>query len=281
MKPLLLATFTLATAFFSMLSASTDTESSFKLSAEESYRIVAAEELAREKAADEREAKLLSADIVETAVADIGSKKVIFNLVSGTPDHKQLQEYLAAKKAAEQKLPVGTKWERPANYKESISFGLSGVVYDDSITELWWNHGETHTRVFINANFLYFEGIGEFEDAKHKYSVFSLITAAQAESARTAGKWVPSLADFTSGTLEYLIVESGGDTEFDDARFDVIDAMVTYYSEHCETMKLAFDNRRIKYEARREYLRQHPPKQRDEVINYRLFDPKSYRAYQR
>jgi hypothetical protein len=268
-----------AAALFIVLPAVAERGVGLLISADMAAIIVAKEERAREHSKDQREVKLLGAPIVESAVADLGSHKVIFNLIGGSPNlDSQTQKISASVDPAKIEATMKTLLDKSQNYKEPFFFSLSGIVYDNSITEIWWHRGGKHYRVFINANFLYLEGIGEFEDASRRYSIFSLFTGSTVQNAENRGKWVPSMADFSPDTLECLVVEWGDETELDDVRFNAIDAMLSHYQENYDAIKVDYDNRRTIDRARREYLRQNPPKQRDKIINYRLFDPKLFKA---
>ncbi|MEM1223528.1 MAG: hypothetical protein AAGH40_12295, partial [Verrucomicrobiota bacterium] len=69
--------------------------------------------------------------------------------------------------------------------------------------------------------------------------------------------------------LEYYIVDWGDEAEPDLSAFEGIDAMLSYYSENSDSMKIAYENTKKLNALRKAYLEANPPKQRDTIINFR------------
>ncbi|MEM1221548.1 MAG: hypothetical protein AAGH40_02200, partial [Verrucomicrobiota bacterium] len=206
----------------------------------EALAIVSAEEEAKELAKDARELELQSAEIIETAVADLGYRKVIFNRVKGSPS----TEAEPSPSAPETVPTSGDVFPGPVG-KEQVSFGLSGTVYDEAISEIWWDYEGTRYRIFTNANFSYFSGISEVESETKRYSILTLFVNRNTENlppATQPEEWRPTLADFTPDVLEYYIVDWGDEAEPDLSAFEGIDAMLSYYSENSDSMKIAYEN---------------------------------------
>ena len=242
------------------------------ISESEAAVIVQAKEEAKELAKDRREAELLSADIVETAVADLGRKRVIFNRVEAPVIAEADPSGGDVSTGPHVSFEESDFFE--AERKESINLTLSGTVYDETVSEVRWEVDGERFRIFTNANFLYFNGIGEFEDEAARYSIFNLIVGQSTNGRTPSDGWRPTLADFTAGALEYFIVEWGNGEEPDEADFKAIDSILTYYSEHHEAMRIRYENACKLRDARQAFLESNPPKVRDVIINYRPYEAK-------
>jgi len=235
----------------------------------EAAATVQAQEVAKELAKDDREAALLSADILETAVADLGHKKVIFNRVKA-PSRADSASGENTTKLSDESAALPKDGFFVSDEHEQISVTFSGTVYDGKVSELWWNSPDgKRFRVFVNADYRYFGGIGDFADDETRYSLFMLIVGQSTEGAPPPEEWRPTLADFTPGVLEYYIMDWGNGDEPDLDDFKVIDATLGYYAEHSETMRIRFENGQKIAAARRAYLEANPPKERDVIVNYR------------
>ncbi|MEM8867509.1 MAG: hypothetical protein AAGC73_04505 [Verrucomicrobiota bacterium] len=239
-----------------------------KISSEEAAAIVEADQVAKEKAKDEREAELRSAEILETSVADLGNKMVIFNRVKATVVNSD-----TTSEPVEANIPPVPELPTPElASKEVVSLALSGTVYDESISELWWDYEGVRYRIFTNANFLYFSGVGEIEDATTRYSLLMLVigrsTSGEPSVAEDA-PWRPLLSDFTEGQLEYYLMDWGDLLEPDPKALAMIETLLLYYAENSAKMKIAYENAQTIREAREAYLEANPPKKRDTIINFR------------
>ena len=238
------------------------------LSDAEAGAIVAASEKAKEQAKDAREAELGAADILETAVADLGAKKVIFNRVEKPSTAPEIHsEPTATEQLSEPVLTEAEILEALKNIKPVVNITLSGEVSEDGISELWWEHQQVHYRIFTNANFLYFTGIGDFEDDQNRYSMFTLISPQFGEPSSDA--WQPNPADFSPDALEYYIMEWGDSDEPDAAAFGAIEAMLAHYAANADTMKIRYENQQKLQAAAKAYDEQNPPEVRDVIINFR------------
>lgn len=230
------------------------------ISEAEAAKIVAAEEQARERAKDEREELLISAEIVSTVRLKQGDKTIIFNKVK--PEAIDSVEEVESKAEADTATSID-KVSLEKAQKDYQSITLSGEVDETTgISELWWGDGEQSYRIFTNANFLHLGGIGTFEDATTRYSVFSIVTPTS--SHKEEGKWSPSLSDFTAGGLEYLVIEGDENAK----AYRGFEAMLSYYAENEESLRITYENNKKLREARRAYLEANPPKKRDIILNY-------------
>ena len=243
------------------------------LSESEAEVVVAAQEQAKEAAKDAKEVELQSAEIIETAVADLGYKKVIFNRVSNAPSEATLDT--SEVKPSERKTLSPEEIEAMmATYAELeskplINITLSGQVDENGISELWWDYEGARHRIFTNADFLLFTGLGDsFENEENRFSVFMMVSQDYSLHQQDED-WRPCLDDFTPNMLEYFIMEWGDAPEPNAEAFAAIEAMLMHYSANSAEMRTAYDNRRKIESARKVYLEANPPKERDVIINFR------------
>ena len=239
------------------------------ISESEAMALVTAQEVASENAKDEKVTKLWNAEILETAVANLGHKRVVFNRIEAPISEKSSELQTQANEIERTALPLesGSFETEP---KEYISVTLSGTVYDEVITELWWNYGDQRYRVFVNQNLFLLNGIGEFEDDNKRYSVFTLLAPRSREYMRESDEWIPTAEDFSEDTIEYFVMDIAEGDELNPDAFSIIDTMLRYLSENRADLQTAHDNRLKLHEAREAYLKLNPPKtDRDTVINFR------------
>lgn len=232
--------------------------------------LVAEQEQEKEAAKDAKEIELQAAEIIETAVADLGFKKVIFNRVKNAPENTAPQESETIQvdsTLTSEEIEAALAAHIATEAKPMVSLTLFGEVDEEGISELWWEHEGSRYRIFTNANFLYFTGHGLFEDLDKRYSVFMLVTSS--ETISVSENWEPTLDDFTSDALEYFIVEWGDAAEPSEAAFTGIEAMLSQYAESASEMQMAYENRVQIQQARKAYLEANPPKERDVIINFR------------
>lgn len=235
----------------------------------EAAAIVKSQEEARERAKDLREHELRSADVRASASAKVGKREVLFNLVDHVEPEENAPGRLVATPNASADL-LGLSERMQAIEKEFVQITLSGTVWDESVSELWWDYDGGRYRVFANANFLLFPGLGEFEDEKTRYSLMTLITGQSSGRAEAEDQqWRPDLIDFSSEALEYIVVDPKDDAKIDPAAFLGIEAMLRHYAVHHEEMQILYDNAQKLRKARAAYLEANPPKQRDTIINFR------------
>ena len=211
------------------------------LSESEAIAIVAAQEKSKEHAKDLREAKLKAAKIIETAVSDLGSKKVIFNRIKAFRPSTTDQVDTSANSNKDTVIAEAFHHSLK-NEKKQVKITLSGIVYDHTISEIWWDYDGQHYRIFSNANFLLFNGIGEFSDDEAYYSVFSMISSHNFDGLLNSDEWRPTTEDFSQDALEYYVVE-WGDSDFpDEEALRGILAMLEYYALNFETMQIVYEN---------------------------------------
>lgn len=243
------------------------------ISAAEAAAIVKAQEEARELAKDLREQELKNAEIRATATAAAGGRKVIFNRVEPVepvePKSRSSVEPVT-NSLTDTEIKALLKGEPYLRSKESIHLTLSGTVWDKTVSELWWNCDGERYRVFVNANFLLLSGLGDFEDEQAHYTSLMMIAGQQSGRPKpTERGWQPTLADFSSEGLEYIVVDPKDDAEIDPAAFAGIEAMLRYYAANHEEMQIRYDNAQKIREAKAAYLEANPPKERDTIINFR------------
>lgn len=266
--------FTFVSGLLSLSSANEPVEA---ISQSDAARIVKAQEEAKERAKDEREAELRGAVIIGTAVTDLGHKKVILNRVR--PESAVKPEVI---KAIGKEANFDDAAFFSAETKEHRSFTLSGEVRD-GISELWWTFEGHQYKIFTNGNFLYFSGIGDFEDADTKYSVFSIVTEGNKRPAVDVegngnDEWQPTREDFTPGQLEYYIVKSSGVEEIDAEALQPITIMLEFYRENLGRIKVSYETAQKMRIARDAYLEVNPRKKRDVIINSAPIDKSARKA---
>lgn len=240
------------------------------ISAAEAAAIVKAQEEARELAKDLREQELKNAEIRATATAAAGGRKVIFNRVEPVEPKSRSSVEPVTNSLTDTEIKALLEGEPYLRSKESIHLTLSGTVWDKTVSELWWNYDGERYRVFVNANFLLFPGLGDFEDEQAHYTSLMMIAGQQSGRPKpTERGWQATLADFSSEGLEYIVVDPKDDAEIDPAAFAGIEAMLRYYAANHEEMQIRYDNAQKLREAKAAYLEANPPKERDTIINFR------------
>lgn len=234
------------------------------ISEAEAMATVQAREEAKEQAKDQRESELEAAEIIETAIADLGHKKVIFNRVKASPRSEPIE---TAPQIAEITMPIDHSVSQEST-KEAVNLMLSGTVDHDLISEIWWEHEGQGYRIFSNANFLLFSGVGNFEDAEANYSVFSMISGPSTHHISQWEGWRPTTEDFTSGSIEYYLVEWGEADTPDETALSGITTMLQFYAHNHVQMQITYDNSKKIHDAKAAYLEANPPQQRDTIINF-------------
>lgn len=238
------------------------------LSEVEAAAIVAAQEQAREAARTSKEAELQSAAILETAIAELGYKKVIFNRVANNDEPAPSGNDLGTTEPAFSQQQAPLEESLLAEAKPIVHLSISGQVDKNGISDLWWKYEGNSYRIFTNANFLYLTGTLMFEDADSRYAPFLLVFPAN-HAASSPDQWIPGPDDFSTDSIEYYIVEWGDSTEPSDAAFEGIEAMLTHYVENTASLKMAYENQQKLQQARKDYREANPPQERDVIINYR------------
>jgi hypothetical protein len=239
------------------------------ISEAEAATIVKAQEEARERAKDLREFELRNADVSASAVARIGKREVLFNVVERVEPEVDSVDRSVRKSVSDTNVREWSEMVQ-ATQKESVFLTLSGTVWDESVSEIWWDYEGERYRVFLNANFLLFPGLGEFEDEKTRYSLMTLIVGQATGGPRIAdSEWRPTLTDFSSEGLEYIVVDPKDDLKIDPKAFAGIEAMLRYYAANYEEMQIRYENALKLRDARAAYLEANPPKERDTIINFR------------
>lgn len=236
----------------------------------EAHAIVQAQEVAKERVKDQRDEELKDVEVRASTSAVVGRRKVIFNVVK--PVNLEPEDADAVlKSAAFSDIETKVSAQLPqGKVKESVQFTLSGTVWDKQVSELWWDYEGVRYRVFANANFLLFPGLGEVEDVDTRYSLFTLLTDQQSNGRGSIeGEWRPSAADFSPDALEYIVVDPKEDAKIEPEAFAGIEAMLRHYAAHHEEMQIRYDNAEKLRKARAAYLEANPPKERDTIINFR------------
>lgn len=240
------------------------------ISESEAATIVKAQEEGRELAKDQLEHELRNEDVRATASAAVGGRTVIFNVVE-TVEPATEKAGVESQSDSFSELDAEALFQaREAKQKESVQFTLSGTVWDKQVSELWWDYEGVRYRVFTNANFLLFPGLGEVEDEDTRYTLFTLLTDQQSNGRGSVeGEWRPTVADFPSDALEYIVIDPKDDAKIEPEAFTGIEAMLRRYADRHEEMQIRYDNSEKLRKARAAYLEANPPKERDTIINFR------------
>lgn len=220
------------------------------------------EEAAKEAARDEREARLMGAEILKTTVLYQGERRIMLNRVHPveTPDAGPSEQTTDSNAPGEPE----TITRSVEAAKESVHGVLSGTVFEDGISELLWTVNGERCRIVTNIDFTYFGGVSEFEDETTRYTVFSLVVPSPRGINR---EWAPAsftVDDFAPDHIEYIVLEESSDPD----AFRGIEAMLDYYEENWDRMRVVHENSRILHQARRAYLEANPPTNRPVIINY-------------
>lgn len=234
------------------------------LTTQQARKIVQLQETAIKQARAVREHRLESASIVETAVAYHLDRKIIFNRVLAS------QEAVPPEQAKEATDVVDVTELLDFTDKPTVSAVMAVTIWDEAISEISWLHQKQRYRIFTNANFAYFLGMGLVEDDETRYSVFLSPSHKHTEDeALSEGEWRPAFENFTPGQIEYFIVEWGDSAEPDEAAFDALTALLQHYVEYEKTMKVKYDNMKLLMEETEAYREANPPEKRDAIINFR------------
>lgn len=232
------------------------------ISESDATALVRAQEMAKERAKDAKEAELLGAPILGTAIADSGPTKVILNRVESPQEVGE---------GSTEPLRVNLPFDESALFhspmKDYKSLTLSGTVHD-GITELWWQSEGYNFRIFVNADFRLLRDVADYENETTKYAVMSIITESGPYASFLDTEWRPTTEDFTSDQIEYFVVQSSGSAEVDAAAFEPIELMLVRYDRDYDELKVAFENAQKLSAARAAYLEANPPKERDTIINF-------------
>lgn len=233
----------------------------------EAATIVQNQEEAKEAAKDERLIELQSAEILESAVAEFNGRRVVFNRVpKKAEDSATVEAEDTAEVSTSESSPFFNVTE-PA--KDSVTFVLSGNVWDDGVSELWWDYDGIRYRIFTNANCLLFSGIADIEDETTRYSILSLLVQRSFRSTDSDDAWVPTASDFLTEHVEYFVMAPSDEASMSDKAFSGIEAMLRHYVESEDSMRINYDNALKMRDARAAYLKANPPEKRPTWINFR------------
>ena len=234
-----------------------------RLTYDAAYAIVRAEEEKKERVLDERyESVLNHPDNLSTSEEiDADGNRIIHIRMRPmerppTPPAKKPAVPLSAEDIA---------WLKARAGKPMVNVSFSGEVDARGISELWWTDDGVPHRVFTNANFLYFTGSGNFENATHRYSLFLMISK-RSPQADAEGVWRPEPDDYNDDRIEYFAVEP---EDPEAADYSTLEAMLAHYTQESADMQTLYENRQLLSRARKDYLEAYPPKKRPHIFNPR------------
>lgn len=229
--------------------------------------LVDSEELAKRALEDARLIQLQSEEILESAYVEFDGHRVIFNRVSKhKSEPKQVLEEVSAESQSLAELDL------VASSKLRETFILSGNVWEDGVSELWWDFSGERYRIFTNANCMLFRGIPEIETEAVLYSILSLLVERSSVLLHPQDEEVTdrfTISDFSQDHIEYAIIEPKSLIEGEKEAFLAIEALLGYYVENYQQMFVAYQNAETLRKAREKYLRENPPVREATWINFR------------
>lgn len=207
--------------------------------------------------------------ILQTQRVNLGDRSLIMNRVA-----PPVLPPLPPAKAP----PIPTAEDlRAQETKKSLVLFLSVTVYDREVSELrWTDEGGTH-RAFSNIDFNWLAGMGGFETAEANYFVMLGLgnetrEVANAQASKTAEQDgparppIPARAAFSDTRSEYAVAD-------DEAKpspeiLAGLDALHIYFDAHRASLVEDSKKRTETLAAQEQWLKVHPPKPKDTVINY-------------
>ncbi len=238
------------------------------ISAEEALVDVAASEQAKKIQIESKQVELENAAILDSAVASIGGRQIVFNRV---PIEKIKTQESTSEQVAAVHSNASFEDLISATRKERMTFVVSGTVYDEQISELWWDFNGIRYRVFVKANFSLFPALGAVETETTRYDLLPILTSRSTNVQDFAKEkhWVPSIEDFDSEILEYIVISPADDLDFDPAAFLALEAMLLHHEIHAPKMEIAYRNAIKKRNAQKAYAAENPAPVNDMIINFR------------
>ena len=222
--------------------------------------------------------------------------KVLDSVEVKFPDHSVFYRRVAPPTAPATRAPAPAAVAKPLSLAESAAaearaskksavLMLSATVYDRQITELRWHSGNREYRAWSNIDFNYLAGQGEIETGDCVYFLIMGLGNETRESVAEwnrfapewerlaaaeglAGQWetksVPDLAKFPAGRSTYLLT---GDAPADDSLV-ALDALHRYFDANRLPLIANYAKREAEHTAREQWIKEHPLKPQDTVINF-------------
>jgi hypothetical protein len=166
---------------------------------------------------------------------------------------------------------------RPKKARKNIF--LSASVYqpaDESgsvvtLVKYWPRKDGSAVTLWVNANFLWLTGFGEYETPETHYSLMMAVSklnlATQAQLAERAGRTFepPAFPEFPDHGQATIIVQDGNPT---DEELAPIKALIQLYNTDKEKLKQASEQRVAASEERARIARENPPEKKNIVLKY-------------
>ena len=165
--------------------------------------------------------------------------------------------------------------ESPQAEKQHRSLAVSATIYDGGVTELrWWNRS-AESVIFSNLDFRFLEGITEIETEHAVWLLFMSIRDASREAA------VPSEAILKARSLDprqaqYFVILDSVASVPDEETLAAIGALHRFYGENRARLVAERASREVERALAQQALKEHPPIQKDTIIQ---FWPQKSRVY--
>lgn len=242
------------------------------ISQDEAYNQIHVLESARKKAEATYKEQLIAAPAEETTVRFKQNRKIIYNRLSAKkPDNSRKRKPSSVESTRSQSGLLPVRNENPGqSSKPNHHLTLSGRVYPDGLSELWWSDRGQSFRIFTNADCGILKPMATYEDEHSRYTTFLAISAASTDLPATDKDRLNSkIEDFAMDGVKYWITEWGDKAEPDIRDFAGIEAMLNHYAQNKASLHTAKKNHQKMLQAREEYQRRNPPGQSETVINFR------------
>lgn len=170
-------------------------------------------------------------------------------------------------------------WENHRH--ETLSFSVTN--YDDLYSEITWRDTETKNKysVWTNVSLVHLPMLSSFEldDVNYSYFGFPENIDSEAEKERTGphyfngrryeyeSRWKESPVVFAKEP-EYVVIAEEDGTIVPEKLYENMDAVLRYYLENEESLRISHLNSAALSRAREEYLRKNPPQPEESVLIY-------------
>jgi hypothetical protein len=212
------------------------------ISQDEAYNQIHVLESARKKAEATYKEQLIAAPAEETTVRFKQNRKIIYNRLSAKkPDNSRKRKPSSVESTRSQSGLLPVRNENPGqSSKPNHHLTLSGRVYPDGLSELWWSNRGQSFRIFTNADCGILKPMATYEDEHSRYTTFLAISAASTDLPATDKDRLNSkIEDFAMDGVKYWITEWGDKAEPDIRDFAGIEAMLNHYAQNKASLHTA------------------------------------------
>lgn len=177
------------------------------------------------------------------------------------------------------KASVSRNFPEQEYQHENISIAVT--VYDDLYSEITWRDKELAFVLWTNIALQHLPMLNSFSEDGIRYSYFGFSdqvdSTEEKERAESAifhnrryeykSRWKKAPVSFGSEP-EYVVLPHEDGVDVPDELYREMDAILRYYLENKESLRIAHLNAKAMNKARTEYLRENPPEPQESVLIY-------------